>query len=508
MSVSNWSMRTLSGFMSFLIVVMFLCAYFAFKFLWSYDKALEQVENIHERELQQVNTMLDLAKDDLEGKLSDYAAWDSMAQFASDGNDEFRQDDLNIHTLVSMGLEGVFVFNKEKESVYSKRYDHIQEKEVVVGSELPSYFNRLLRKAEESSTEELNAITGLIAFETHAYIYSLSRICNSEALECDNGFVIFVSPLEPDYLELVEKTTGLSVSIKTLKTIPIIHHEHGTSAESYLNYLDPISLLNINIQITHSIVRPKFIEADELSVVVGFAFTLFFMNTLLVHKLTEPINQARKAFIEFAQQGKALPEENQFVSKEMKQFSNTINRLIHELDANRNELKWQSEHDFLTGLANKRLLEKLTTRWVDDPKIAHLTLFMIDIDYFKPYNDHYGHLAGDQALERVAKKLDKSILIENQVLARFGGEEFCLVIAASTPFDSQAIAKQVHNNMRTLGILHEHSKVAETLTVSVGGVHCVRGSKETYQSLVHKADLELYKVKDNGRNGTSVIEGS
>ncbi|MCK6265349.1 diguanylate cyclase [Vibrio sp. ZSDE26] len=508
MSVSNWSMRTLSGLMSFVIVVMFLCAYFVFKFFWSYDKALAQIESIHERELQQVNTMLTLAKDDLEGKLSDYAAWDSMAEFASDGNEAFRKDDLNIHTLSSMGLEGVIVFNKDKETVYSRRYDHIQEKEVLMGKELPSYFDLLLHKAEQTPVDKLNALTGLIAFEEHAYIYSLARICNSEALECNNGFLIFIAPLEPDYLQLVEKTTGLEVSIRTLKTIPVFHHEHGSSAESYLNYLDPISNININIKIIHSIIRPTFIEVDELSVVIGFSLTLFLMNMLLVHKLTAPIKQARKALIEFAQQGKTLPDDQQFVSKEMKQFSMTINKLVNEIDASRKELKWQSEHDFLTGLANKRLLEKLTTKWIDDPKVAYLTFFMIDIDYFKPYNDHYGHLAGDQALERVAKRLPKSIQIEKQVLARFGGEEFCLVIAASTPFDSLAIAKQIHMNMKTLGILHEYSKVAETLTVSVGGIQCVRGSTENYQSLIHKADIELYKVKENGRNGTSIIDGS
>ncbi|PMJ88482.1 diguanylate cyclase [Vibrio sp. 10N.261.55.A7] len=507
MSVSNWSMRALSVVMSLFIVIMFLCAYFTFKYLWSYDKALAQVESIHEREIQQVGTMLSLAKNDLEGKLSDYASWDAMAEFAQDGNEAFTEDDINIHTLSSTGLEVVLIFNTDKKLMYGARYDHTEEKQIPIGDELSGYFDRLLEKADSTSTEEHQATSGLLAFEQRAYIYSLSRICNSEAFECRSGYIVFISPLEPDYLQLVEKTTGLDVMIRTLKTIPVVHHKYGVSAASYLNFIDSISHLNINIQVKHSVVRPKFVEANELTVVIGFASTLFLMNLLLVHKLTQPINLARKAFIEFAQTGKALPDERQFVSKEIKQFSMTVNHLVGELDASRKELKWQSEHDFLTGLANKRLLEKLTTKWIDDAKVAYLTLFMIDIDFFKSYNDHYGHLAGDNALEQVAKHLDKSIYVENKVLARFGGEEFCLVVASSTPFDSESLAKQIHQNMRTLAIVHEYSTVADILSVSVGGVCCGRGSKESYSSLVHKADIELYKVKENGRNDTSVIEG-
>ncbi|WGW01053.1 diguanylate cyclase [Vibrio sp. YMD68] len=508
MSFSNWSMRALSGLMSFLIVVMFLSAYFAFKYLWSHDAALAQVESIQKRELQQVYTMLDLAKSDLQGKLEDYAAWDSMAEFADDGNVEFTKDDLNIHTLVSMSLEAVFVFSQGRDLVYSKRYDHRKSKEIEVGSELENHLDLLLDLGESMPTEEISSVTRLLAFEDQAYIFSLSRICNSDAYECDKGFVIFISPLEPDYLELIEKTTGLKVSIRTLKILPTMYGQDRDVAESYLNYLDPISNLNINIKVTHSIVRPEFFDENELTVVIGFSVTLFLMNLLLVSKLTAPIVNARNAFIEFSQHGKALPEEQQFVSKEMKQFSSTINSLINEINENRKELRWQSEHDYLTGLANKRLLDKLTSEWINDPKISHLTFFMIDIDFFKSYNDHYGHLAGDQALERVAKQLSQSIFSENQVAARFGGEEFCLVIASATYFDSLAIAKQLHKNISRLGILHEHSTVSELLTISIGGVQCINSSNESYQSLIHKADIELYKVKNNGRNSTSIIDGN
>ncbi|MGC9403892.1 sensor domain-containing diguanylate cyclase [Vibrio genomosp. F10 str. 9ZC157] len=507
MPVSTWSMRALSALMSLVIVLMFLCAYFAFKYLWSYENALTQVEMIHNKEVNQVSAMLDFAKNDLEGILKDNAAWDSMGEFASNGNQEFLNEDLNIHTLASMGLTAVFIFNPNKVLMYGVRYDRLAKREIPVGSDLSHYFDQLLKLGSMTSKDELEVNTGLVAFENQAYIYSLSRICDSDAKNCHSGFVIFISQLEPDYVQLIKKTAGLDVSINILDLINDDDSKNiGNRSISELIYWDPISNLNINIQVTHSIDKPEFFDSDELSLLVIFAATLFAMNFFLVHKLTLPIKQARKAFIDFSQKGKPLPDKQAFLSREMKDFFSAINKLFKEIDIKQKELKWQSEHDFLTGLANKRLLEKITTEWSENPKIRYLALFMIDIDSFKLYNDNYGHLAGDRALQRVAASIDRDVYAENKILSRFGGEEFCMVIASSIPLDANTVAKQMHKNIASESIVHEYSKVKDILTVSIGAVCCECDSKESYYSLIHKADKELYKAKASGRNGSCIVK--
>ncbi|MGC9491454.1 GGDEF domain-containing protein, partial [Vibrio genomosp. F10] len=190
----------------------------------------------------------------------------------------------------------------------------------------------------------------------------------------------------------------------------------------------------------------------------------------------------------------------------IKDFFSAINKLFKEIDIKQKELKWQSEHDFLTGLANKRLLEKITTEWSENPKIRYLALFMIDIDSFKFYNDNYGHLAGDRALQRVAASIDRDVYAENKILSRFGGEEFCMVIASSIPLDANTVAKQMHKNIASESIVHEYSKVKDILTVSIGAVCCECDSKESYYSLIHKADKELYKAKASGRNSSCIVK--
>ncbi len=326
MSIANWSIRSLSSLVSFLIVVMFLSAYFLFKYLWSYDKALQQVEQIHAREVQQVKTMLSLGQSDLEGKLADHAAWDATAEFVLGNNDSFITIDMNEHTMESLGIAGVFIANPARKIILNRRYDLSSGSLVEASEGWQSYILSLIEMASEQNSESVSPVTGVMAYGRKAFLYSAARICNSQAEDCTKGFIGFIQPLQPNYLQLVEMTTGLDVNISILESVPIIYHSHAESTSSFIGLPDQLSGSYIQIEVNHSVARPKFIGSNELSVVVGFSFTLFIMNLLLVHKLIQPMNQARKALIEFSEHGKGLPDESYFVSKEMKQFTRAINR--------------------------------------------------------------------------------------------------------------------------------------------------------------------------------------
>ncbi len=131
---------------------------------------------------------------------------------------------------------------------------------------------------------------------------------------------------------------------------------------------------------------------------------------------------------------------------------------------------------------------------------------MIDVDYFKPFNDNYGHVAGDKALKAVAAKLDALFQYKSEVVARFGGEEFCIVIASSMPIDCDEVTSRIHFGINELQIEHAHSTVSDYLTVSIGGLYSIGSKKNSYANLVRLADKELYQAKQSGRNRSSVME--
>ena len=166
------------------------------------------------------------------------------------------------------------------------------------------------------------------------------------------------------------------------------------------------------------------------------------------------------------------------------------------------ELHALSYQDALTSLANRRLLDTLfEVEWAKARAIRHpLSLVLIDIDFFKQYNDHYGHPQGDECLKRVARVLDTAAQRARDLCVRLGGEEFALLL----PETDEATALRIANRCRTLllreAIPHPESAVADVVTVSMGVATIVPGSRDNPAGLMAQADRRLYQAKSAGRN--------
>lgn len=166
------------------------------------------------------------------------------------------------------------------------------------------------------------------------------------------------------------------------------------------------------------------------------------------------------------------------------------------------ELHALSYQDALTSLANRRLFDTLfEVEWAKARAIRHpLSLVLIDIDFFKQYNDHYGHPQGDECLKRVARVLDTAAQRARDLCVRLGGEEFALLL----PETDEATALRIANRCRMLllreAIPHPESAVADVVTVSMGVATIVPGSRDNPAGLMAQADRRLYQAKSAGRN--------
>ena len=126
---------------------------------------------------------------------------------------------------------------------------------------------------------------------------------------------------------------------------------------------------------------------------------------------------------------------------------------------------------------------------------------MLDVDYFKLYNDSYGHQQGDDCLKAVAKAVADAVLRPGDLAARYGGEEFALVLPHTPSEGAIYVAERILENIRSLGLEHRTSKVAPHVTVSIG-VACTipeRSGEEKAASLLLLADRALYSAKQQGR---------
>jgi len=180
-----------------------------------------------------------------------------------------------------------------------------------------------------------------------------------------------------------------------------------------------------------------------------------------------------------------------------------LNKLKAELEESNNALQLLSCQDGLTGIANRRRFDEfMASEWKRaGRKKLPLTLILIDIDYFKAYNDNYGHQKGDDTLKSVAAALDKSLNRPADLLARYGGEEFVVVLPDTTMQGALQLANSLLDNVRLLAVPHEHSPVSNQVTISAGIACCEPNlSHNTIALLIEAADKALYEAKERGRN--------
>jgi diguanylate cyclase (GGDEF)-like protein len=167
------------------------------------------------------------------------------------------------------------------------------------------------------------------------------------------------------------------------------------------------------------------------------------------------------------------------------------------------------ERDSLTGLRNRRAFDTHLHRvWQQCVREGRLLgLLFIDIDYFKRYNDEYGHQAGDAALHQVGQAAQACARRPLDLAARFGGEEFCVVLYGAAPADVASVAEQLRHTVERLGIEHRASACSDVVTVSIGVAIVQPRTGQAPQGALQLADDALYRAKGAGRNRCQVLVG-
>jgi len=214
----------------------------------------------------------------------------------------------------------------------------------------------------------------------------------------------------------------------------------------------------------------------------------------LAHSFDAMTRQLRAAFLEVEESQKELERKVAQRTEELRQANDELARL--------------SRQDSLTGLANRRCFDPtLREEWLRARRSGEpLTLVMCDIDYFKPFNDRYGHARGDEVLVKVARVLQSQLRRASDLAARYGGEEYALILPNTCAEDAQLVLAQVRADLAALAIVHEASLFGR-ITMSFG-IACYAPGAEfaSPEELLVAADQALYRAKAAGRDGIVVHE--
>ena len=188
------------------------------------------------------------------------------------------------------------------------------------------------------------------------------------------------------------------------------------------------------------------------------------------------------------------------------QFENE--KLTEKLAHSNERLVRLAEVDPLTQVFNRRYMDRfLSAEWKAHLQDAvTLSVLFIDVDFFKQYNDTYGHGAGDRCLSAVAQTLKQNIRIERDMVARYGGEEFAVILPHTDCKEAKRIAERIMEDIRKLEITHSASSVADALTVSIGIATMIPDALQDEASILDTADSALYNAKRRGRNRTACAD--
>lgn len=210
------------------------------------------------------------------------------------------------------------------------------------------------------------------------------------------------------------------------------------------------------------------------------------------------LNSKVRVFLSLYRQRILLEEKTRKLDAQVEE----LERLKRQLEDSNAKLKQLSSSDGLTNLPNRRYFDEILTReWhrgIRDQ--APLSLIMADIDHFKAYNDHYGHVTGDDCLKKVANGLRLSMPRAIDIVARYGGEEFAAILPETDNAGGVHVARRMLDSIKQLAIPHARSTTADHVSISIGLGTVLPSGDMGESALIEMADQALYRAKDSGRN--------
>ena len=206
-----------------------------------------------------------------------------------------------------------------------------------------------------------------------------------------------------------------------------------------------------------------------------------------------------RVFLELYNQKKIVEEQAAMLKLKVKE--------LMELQEANHKLENLSTLDGLTSIPNRRSFnEYMEKSWRNSVRSSKpISMIMLDIDYFKAYNDNYGHLQGDDCLINVAKTLSLSLKRPLDFAARYGGEEFAVILPDTDSEGAVLIAETIRQNIEGIKLSHEYSKTSPYVTVSLGVSSKISEESDSIKEFIENADKALYRSKSNGRNLVSIF---
>ena len=447
----------------------------------------------------------------------DWGLRDDSYFFMQDGSSDFIKKNLTQSHLNDVEITGLLFLNRNFKSyyAYSKNGIEVEFKKIVsqiLANE--GLFTESLRRG----IHRIRLYNPDIKQHFWSVIHPISLADFPDQV---NGYLVLIKLIDRDFVQKISRIIGTPIKLQNVENMSgfecLTEENIGEFCGKVYFVNDSKALLDISILDSDRKNRIFFHTETERSLNLKirqvFQHTLFIVtatgilvilfNIWVVQRVVvRPISYLAQRFSSFARQRTVHQRLKGKGAFEIREMIHAANLMLNEIEDLNQQLTTQSRTDPLTQLFNRRYFDELLLRELGRAtrEKKPVSLLMLDVDYFKQYNDHYGHVAGDKCLEQIATILKTSLQRSSDIVARFGGEEFVLLLSNTSLPQMEQLVDNLSDKIKQAALPHEFSMAAHYVTCSIGGVSIVPDRNVSEQTLLLKADELLYQAKETGRN--------
>jgi diguanylate cyclase (GGDEF)-like protein len=471
------------------------------------------------KDLQRVVIGFDMIRDLINTLTYDYAAEDDLYQYFFHRDEAYLQRNFGIGTFIKNEFSVALLADKDGHIIWSAYADLDEEYFFPQGFYDPNELIPYIANANEARPGAPISISGIVNTSSGIIIFSSYSVLKSDESGDSPGSLFLGRHIDDNVIEEVKDMVKISFTTTPVvegKTVQLTDRQLSRQQRDTNNtigwYLFDIldkPILKISLQLEERAFNDHLISEPMLGIFFVMTVSWLIIIYSLNHSLLQPILAIGKHLFHIRSTGDYSARLNSRRSDEVGELSNECDLLIQYIDQQQELVEQQSEElyrlsyeDGLTKLANRRRFDQaLSDYWnFANRNQQTISLILCDIDYFKKYNDHYGHQAGDQALVSMAQALLECICRKSDLAARYGGEEFVLILPDTDEVGATHVANKLQQQLKLKAIPHQYSQVSTVLSCSMGIATLIPSDNTDPSLLVNLADQALYQAKEQGRN--------
>ncbi|MCG6656173.1 diguanylate cyclase [Halomonas campisalis] len=480
---------------------------------------LEDEEQYASSELDRVERGIGSELNHMRRLVEDWAWWDDTYDFVQGKRPEYVDSNLYESTLETLELKTMIFLDARHQPRWVAGYDDDGEFTSCPDAAPPcdwatTYIDYLpTRLASENEASQ----TWLLAQPMLA-MAAMSGIYQSREESPSAGWLLMVRPLSTPWLEQLRDTTGIDLNLTSIAQGGEVPHESlervSTTQMAASRAVEAMPD-DRQIRIDANLPRQRYQASLET-----FRFALYWTSGVLIVTLLvvlwllesivlAPIRQFSRYTQRLHLDTTPPPMPASLLKRrdEIGTLAQEFRNLLEHQQQQSALLLDLSQHDSLTGLANRRLFDERLEQAMHkaQPSGGQVSTMMLDIDHFKLYNDHYGHLAGDDCLVALAECMQGHLGSHRFLAARTGGEEFSILMPDTSLDEALDHARRLLQAINALALTHEYSPTSPYVTVSIG-VASRADNLTTPSDIMRAADQAMYQAKASGRNRVAAYQ--